>query len=322
MRKRYFVIIPGLVIVAVMVAACTSRSATPAEEPYPTKPITYMIPFDAGGQSDREARREQPFLEKSLGQSIIIENKPGGGGAVGWAALAIAKPDGYYIAGISLPHIILQPLQQDIGYKTEQIQPVCLVQRNFIGLAVPGDSPYTTVQEFIDASKANPGGITIGGSGTFTGHHLATLHLQQLTGIQLNYVPFTGSAPQMTAVLGNQVNAVMANSDDLVKYKDKLRLLAIASAERFPPLPDVPTFSEAGIKMVETIDRGIGVPAGTSSSIVKKLEAACLDYARNPDIKAAMEKEGFIPLAMGAEESQEYINQLLVTAQELVKGLK
>jgi tripartite-type tricarboxylate transporter receptor subunit TctC len=322
MQNKTVVVVLGLVIVIVLVAACAGAPPARQEEPYPTKRITYMIPFDPGGQSDREARRQQPFLEKSLGQKIVIENKPGGGGAVGWTELVRAQPDGYYIAGISLPHIVLQPLQQDTGYKTEQILPVCLFQRNFEGLAVPSDSPYKTLQEFMDAAKAKPGELTVGGTGTFTGQHIATLHLQKLTGVQFSYVPFTGSAPQMTAILGGQVNAVMANSDDLVKYKDQLRVLAIASAERFPPLPDVPTFKESGIDMIETIDRGVGVPAGTPEYIVKKLEAAFLDYAKNPDIVAAMTKEGFVPLAMGSKESQEYVDSMLATYKELVKDIK
>jgi len=253
---------------------------------------------------------------------VVIDYKVGGGGAVGWAELVRAKPDGYYIAGINLPHIILQPLQQDTGYKTEQILPVVFFQRTPLGLAVPADSPYKTVKEFIDAAKAKPGEITVGGSGTFSGHHIATLRLQKLAGVKFNYVPFTGAAPQMTAVLGGHVNAVIANSDDLVKYKDKLRVLAMADADRFPLLADVPTFKESGIDMIEAIDRGVGVPAGTPDYIVKKLEAAFLEIAKNPDVIADMKKQGFVPLAMGAAESKAHVEKMLATYKELVKDIK
>lgn len=322
MRTKMLLTLLGLLIVAVTIAACASEPPKPKEEPYPTKQITYMIPFDPGGQSDREARRQQPFLEKSLGQKVVIDYKVGGGGAVGWAELVRAKPDGYYIAGINLPHIILQPLQQDTGYKTEQILPVVFFQRTPLGLAVPANSPYKTVKEFIDAAKAKPGEITIGGSGTFSGHHIATLRLQKLAGVKFNYVPFTGAAPQMTAVLGGHVNAVIANSDDLVKYKDQLRLLAMADADRFPLLPDMPTFKESGIDMIEAIDRGVGVPAGTPDYIVKKLEAAFLEIAKNPDVIADMKKQGFVPLALGAAESKAHIEKMLATYKELVKDIK
>ncbi len=322
MRTKILLVVLGLLIVAVLIAACASEPPKPTEAPYPTKQITYMIPFDPGGQSDREARRQQPFLEKSLGQKVVIDYKVGGGGAVGWAELVRAKPDGYYIAGINLPHIILQPLQQDTGYKTEQILPVVFFQRTPLGLAVPADSPYKTVKEFIDAAKAKPGEITVGGSGTFSGHHIATLRLQKLAGVKFNYVPFTGAAPQMTAALGGHVNAVIANSDDLVKYKDKLRVLAMADAERFPLLADVPTFKESGIDMIEAIDRGVGVPAGTPDYIVKKLEAAFLEIAKNPDVIADMKKQGFVPLAMGAAESKTHVEKMLATYKELVKDIK
>lgn len=322
MNKKALLVVLGLLIVAVLIAACASEPPKPKEEPYPTKQITYMIPFDPGGQSDREARRQQPFLEKSLGQKIVIDYKVGGGGAVGWAELVRQKTDGYYIAGVNLPHIVLQPLQQESGYKSEQILPVVFFQRTPLGLAVLSSSPYKTLKEFLDAAKAKPGDISIGGSGTFSGHHIATLRLQKMSGAQFKYVPFTGAAPQMTGFLGGHVVAVIANSDDLVKYKDQIRILGMADADRFPALPDAPTLKEGGVDMIEAIDRGVGVPVGTPDYIVKKLEAAFLEIAKNPEIVATMKKEGFVPLAMGAKESKEHLDKMIATYKELVKDIK
>src|SRR5512141_496902 len=111
-------------------------------KPYPTKSITYLVTFDPGGQSDREARRQQPILEKVLGQKIVVDYKTGGGGALGWSELVNSKPDGYLMAGINIPHIILQPAQQKTGYTTEQIIPVALFQRTPLALAVLKTSPY------------------------------------------------------------------------------------------------------------------------------------------------------------------------------------
>jgi len=322
MNKKALLVVLGLLIVAVLIAACASEPPKPTDVPYPTKQITYMIPFDPGGQSDREARRQQPFLEKSLGQKIVIDYKVGGGGAVGWAELVRQKTDGYYIAGVNLPHIVLQPLQQDSGYKSEQILPVVFFQRTPLGLAVLNTSPHKTLKEFLDAAKAKPGDLSIGGSGTFSGHHIATLRLQKISGAQFKYVPFTGAAPQMTGFLGGHVTAVIANSDDLVKYKDQIRILGMADADRFPALPDAPTLKEGGVDMIEAIDRGVGVPAGTPEYIVKKLEAAFLDIAKNPEIVATMKKEGFVPLAMGAKESKEHLDKMIATYKELVKDIK
>ena len=132
------------------------RSAWSEVKPYPTHQITYMVCFDPGGQSDREARRQAPLLEKLLGQKVIIDYKIGGGGALGWRALTKAKPDGYTMAGFNIPHVILQPLQQDVGYKTEQINPVFIFHKTPLALAVLETSPFKTLKDLIDHAKKNP----------------------------------------------------------------------------------------------------------------------------------------------------------------------
>lgn len=323
MRHRVWHIALVLVLIAALGAACTGqKQPAQKEEPYPTKQITYLVCFDPGGQSDREARRQQPHLERILGQKVLIEYKVGGGGALGWSELVRAKPDGYTIAGINIPHIILQPLQQETGYKTEQIVPVTMFQRTPLGLAVLNTSPYKTLQEFLEAARAKPGEISIGGSGTFSGHHMATLRLEKLAQVKFNYVPFTGAAPQMMAFLGGHVQAIFGNSDDLVKNKDKIRVLAIADEQRFPVFPDTPTFKEGGIDMVEAIDRGVGVPPGTPDYVIKKLENAFLEIARNSEIQDQMKKEGFVPLAMGHEESKAYIAKMTEVYKYLAEEIK
>ena len=293
-----------------------------AEKPYPTKSINYLVTFDPGGQSDREARRQQPHLERILGQKVLIDYKVGGGGALGWRELVRSKPDGYLMAGINIPHIILQPLQQEVGYKTEQIVPVSFFQRTPLGLAVLNTSSFKTLQELLEYAKKNPGALTIGGSGTFSGHHMATLRLEKLGGIKFTYVPFTGAAPQIMAYLGGHVAAIFGNSDDLVKYKDKTRVLAFASDKRFPDYPESPTFKELGIDMVEAIDRGIAVPPGTPDYIIKKLATAFVEIANNSEIQTDMRKQGFVPLAMGHEESKAQLEKMTAIYKELAAGLK
>ncbi len=165
-------------LVMVSISGCGSLGKG---DDYPNKQITYMVTFAPGGQSDREARRQQPYLEKALGQKIVIDYKDAGGGAVGWAEAARGKPDGYQITGINLPHIIIQPLQQDVGYKTEQLLPVAMFQSTPLGLIVLNNSPYKNVKDLVDAAKKNPGKITVGGSGTGSGPQFATLQLHKLT---------------------------------------------------------------------------------------------------------------------------------------------
>jgi len=319
MRTRFFCVCLG-VLVSLLVA-CAGPAATPTPT-YPTKSILYIVAFDPGGQSDREAKVQVPFVERGLGQKILIDYRVGGGGAVGWAELSRAKPDGYTIAGINVPHIVLQPLQQEVGYKTEQIVPVVLLNRTPVGLAVAKGSPFNTLKDYLAAVKANPGEFAIGGSGTYTGHHLATLRLQKIAGVKFKYIAYTGAAPQIQAFLNGQVPGVFASSDDLVKYKDQMKILAIANAERLAQLPDVPTFKEAGVDMVEAVERGIGVPAGTPESVINRLETAFLDFAKNPDTQAEQRRQGFLPLAMSAKESKEYIEKLIPVYKELLKEIK
>jgi tripartite-type tricarboxylate transporter receptor subunit TctC len=236
--------------------------------------------------------------------------------------LVRSQPDGYLMAGINIPHIILQPLQQQTGYSTEQIVPVAIFQRTPLALAVLKTTPYKDIKEFLDAAKAKAGDISIGGSGTFSGHHVATLRLQKLTGTQFNYVPFTGAAPQITAFLGGHVNAIIGNSDDLVKHADSIRVLAVADDKRFFGFPEAPTFKETGVDMVESIDRGIGLPPKTPDHVVKALEAAFLQIAKDPAIQEQMKKEGFVPLALGHQESKAHIEKMTAVYKEIVKDIK
>ncbi|MFZ5942609.1 MAG: tripartite tricarboxylate transporter substrate binding protein [Bacillota bacterium] len=330
MRKKWFVILIVLILATSLIAGCGGAKKEEAkedpkkEEPkYPTNSITYVIPFDAGGQSDIEARRQQPHLEKILGQKVLIEYKPGAGGALGWTELTRAKPDGYYMTGINIPHIILQPAQRsDAGYKTEDINPVALFQATPVGLAVLKDSPFQTIDDFIAYAKENPGKITVAGSGTLSGHDIARLQLEKYADIKLEYIPYTGAAPSLQAFLGGHNMAILANSNDLVQHKDKIRVLAFGSAERYKVFPDSPTFMEKGFDMLPSIDRGVGVPPGTPAEVIKTLEDAFMQIANDPEIQKQMVEQGFVPLAMGHEESKAYIEKTKQQYLEILAAVK
>jgi tripartite-type tricarboxylate transporter receptor subunit TctC len=310
-----------ILLVSLSLISGSALSAS-AQDKYPSKSLTYLVTFDPGGQSDREARRQQPLLEKILGQKVVVDYKVGGGGALGWSELVRSKPDGYLICGINIPHIILQPMQQQTGYTTDQIVPVALFQRTPLALAVLKTSPYKDIKEFMAAAKAKPGEISIGGSGTFSGHHVSTLRLQKMAGTKFNYVPFTGAAPQITAFLGGHVNAIFGNSDDLVKHAESIRVLAVAAEGKFFGFPEAPTFKESGFDLVESIDRGIGLPPKTPDTVVKTLEAAFLQIAKDPAIQEQMKKEGFVPLALGHQESHAYIEKMRGIYADIVKDIK
>ncbi len=308
-----------------MLALCTLilAPAAPAIAAYPDQAITYQIPFGPGGQSDLEARRQQPLLEKALGEKVVVQYKPGGGGSIGWAALVKAKPNGYFISGINIPHIVLQPLARgNAGYETDQLVPIAIFQATPIGLAVLADSPFKNLQDLIEYAKANPGAITCGGSGTWSGHHIAHLQFSKMAGIRMTYLPAKGAAKSVAAFLGGHVKAMWGNSNDLVQHADKIRVLAFGTQTPFPNLPDVPTFKSLGFNLLASIDRGAGAPPNTPMEIIKVLEKAFLDIANDPKIKAQMEKDGFVPVAMGHEAAKAYIAEKVVEWAPVVKEFK
>jgi len=189
--KKTIVLVLSLIIVAG--AAFATGEAEGVD--FPTRSISYVIPFDPGGQSDVMAQYQRPYLEEALGVDVVIRYQPGAGGALGWSNTVKARPDGYTITGNNLPHIIIQPLVRDnAGYTTDQLKPVYLFQATPIGLAVAVDAPYNTLGELLAYAKAHPGEITVGGSGTQSGHDLALYQMQFLTGAEFTYIPSTGSS--------------------------------------------------------------------------------------------------------------------------------
>ena len=275
---------------------------------FPKGPINYIIPFNAGGQSDVEARLQQPNLEKILGVPIVVNYLPGAGGALAWTKFAQMKPDGYNICGINIPHIILQPLsQKDANFKPEDLKPLCIFESTPIGLAVKKDSKINTLKEFIDYAKANPGKITVGISGKLSGHHMASLQFEKMAGIKLTLVTFTGAAPQVTALLGGHIEAIWGNSSDLVGYGTDMKVLAMGTEKRMEVLRNVPTFEEQGMKFYPRIDRGVAVPKDTPADVTAKLEKAFLDTVKMEEYHSKIVKAGFVPLVLNSQQATKYI---------------
>ena len=277
---------------------------------FPKGPINYIIPFNAGGQSDVEARLQQPNLEKTLGVPIVVTYMPGAGGALAWTKFVQMKPDGYNVCGINIPHIILQPLsQKDANFKPEDLKPLCIFESTPIGLAVKKDSKINTLKDFIDYAKANPGKITVGISGKLSGHHMASLQFEKMANIKLTLVTFTGAAPQVTALLGGHIEAIWGNSSDLVGYGTDMKVLAIGTEKRMEALRNVPTFEEQGMRFYPRIDRGVAVPKDTPAEITAKLERAFLDTVKMEEYHSKIVKAGFVPLVLNGQQAVKYISE-------------
>lgn len=294
-----------------------------AGEDYPSQPVKYVIPFDPGGESDITARLQQGPLEEALGVSVTVTNQPGGGGALAWSELTRTEPDGYTIMGHNLPHIILQPLtREDAGYETDQIKPVYIFESTPNALVVAPDSELDTLDAFIREAKENPGDISVGGSGEFTANHVGTLQLGELTGTEFTYVPFSGTGSAVPALQGGQVDALMTYNTaapDLVEQGAKV--LAVASEERAPNLPDVPTFEELGIDLQEGAYRGAAVPPETPDEIVNSLADAFREVNQDPQVREEMEQLGFIIEDLGPEESRQLTQDLRDDYTKLLRDL-
>ncbi len=323
--KFFIVMIMVLALTVTLLVGCGEKQEvadTPEQIEFPSKPVTYIIPFNPGGQSDVEARRQQPLLEEFLETKTIIQYKPGAGGALGWTELMHAKPDGYTMCGINIPHIILQPIaRENAGYTTEKINPIAIFQGTPIGLAVLKDSPFNTLEDFINYAQNNPNKITVGGSGQWSGHHIALLQLENYAGIELNYVPSTGAAPSVSKFLGGHTDALFANSNDLVTHKDRIKILALGSEKRFSALPDAPTFIELGYEMTPSIDRGAAVPPDTPEDVKKILEKAFVRIMNNESVQEQMIEQGFIPLQFDSKLAQEHIYKKQKEYSQLLEEL-
>jgi tripartite-type tricarboxylate transporter receptor subunit TctC len=287
---------------------------------FPKGPINFMNPFNPGGEVDIEARAMQPSLEKNLGVPFVINYLPGAGGALCWSKLAAAKSDGYSIGGFSIPHIILQPMfMKDAAFKTDDFVILSIVEYTPIGLAVKKDFKVNTLKEFIEYAKANPGKVSCGGVGKFTGHHFATLQFMKMAGLKLNYVTFTGTAPLQTALMGGHIDAAFSNSTMMVSSREEVKVLAIGSAQRMDQLPGVPTFEEMGLKMYPRIARGAMGPKTIPPDIQKRLEKAFLDTTSKPEFKTKMEQAGFVPQVMGIAESHKYLESEVGLLNKLIQ---
>ena len=293
-----------------------------AEAKYPEKPVTYIISFNPGGESDITARLQEKHLEEALGVSVNVIHKPGGGGAVAWSEFQrTAKPDGYQLIGINIPHIIGQPLlRKDAGYKTDGFEVVMWFHFTPNALIVRKDSPFKTLKDFIDFAKKNPKVITVGGSGTYSANHLEALRLEREAGIKLTYIPHTGTGPLVPAILGGHLTALMNYSMLGVQLKDKARVLAVAAEERVPFLPDAPTFRELGYDIVGGAFRGVAAPKGTPKEIVDTLAEA---YTKvNKIITEKQEPLGFVMTYATGDKAQALVEQMKKAYSDVFEDIK
>jgi tripartite-type tricarboxylate transporter receptor subunit TctC len=269
---------------------------------YPEKTINYIIAFGPGGESDISARLQEPYFKKLTGQSVAIQYKPGAGGAAAWSQINGAPGDGYTMIGTNLPHIALQPLQKDVGYKTDDLANVYWFHYTPDALVVPAGSSHKSLKDLVAAAKKAPGTVTFSGSGTNSANHLAQQRFDKMAGMKTTYVPFKGTGASNTALLGKQVAGAWSYTTVSVQLGDKVRCLAVAMDKRHPALPNCPTFKELGYDLVSGAYRGIAVPNTTPSAVQKQLSDLIGRINKDPAFVKSMEEKGFAMVDISVDQ--------------------
>ena len=278
-----------------------------AQPSWPTgKPITYLVPFPAGGTTDLLARLIAQKLGPALGTSVIIDNKGGAGGSIGSEVAARAAPDGFTLLGGTISsHAINVSLYPKIGYDPQKsFAPVTLIGTNPVVLVVNQASPYKTLKELLDASRAKPGGLSSASAGTGTSQHLALELMAFKSGVKFTHVPYKGSGPAIQDVIGGQVDMMFDTTVVAGPHiqSGKLRALAVTSAKRLASMPNVPTVAESGIPGLTDFEvvswQAIFVPAGTPTPIVDRLHNEIRKILAEPEMQEKLKGFGMEPADM------------------------
>lgn len=276
---------------------------------YPDKPITIMTAFNPGGGSDVSHRLLEKYAKGIFSQPLIITYKPGGGGEIGWTWLAAAKPDGYTIGGVDLPHIILQPLLRksgQAGYQTNQLEPICCLVYDANVVMVPDKSPYKTFKELIDYAKANPEKLKVATVGKLTGDHIFLMQIENMTGAKFTQVPYPGSGKAMPALMTGEVDAYFGSGSSFLRMENT-RGLAIGSKERYELCPDVPTFKELGYNIESGKYRGLASPQGIPAQAREYLESKFAELCAIPEYQKAVKDSGLMPYYADAKAFEQII---------------
>jgi tripartite-type tricarboxylate transporter receptor subunit TctC len=265
-----------------------------AQDAYPSKPITLVVPFPPGGVADIVARPAADALGRVLGAPVVIENKAGAGGGIGMAYVAKAKPDGYTLL-LALSSIsILPEADKIIGrppmYQLDQLVPIARLTADPTVLAVRADSPWKTLREFVADAKKRPGAISYGSSGNYGTMHVPMEMFASDADIKMLHVPYTGAGPAVVGLLGGNIDAVASGPSTVIQHvkAGKVRVLASWGDHRLASLPDVPTLSESGYNAVFFQWSGLFAPSGTPTPVLSKLREAARVAAADPRFVAAL----------------------------------
>ena len=301
-------------ITALALLAATAVQAQPAStssgQACPEKNLMYWQPFPPGGESDISARHQQMVLKKKCPAiDTVVQYKAGGGGAVLWSSVNTLPADGVTVYGVNLPHLVLQPMEGQVQYKTDDVTPVYWYHYTPDALVVPDASPFKTFADFLKAAQAAPDKFNLGGSALNSANHAAHERMNAAFKIKTTYVPYKGTGDLANAVLGAQIDGAMTYTAFAINNKTRVRALAVAMNQRHPLLPDVPTFKELGVDWVDGAYRGIGVPKATSADAKKRLSDLFASLNADPEMKELAFKSGFELVNVGLDGMDAFMKE-------------
>lgn len=307
--------------------ALIASAATPsfAQDDWPARHITMIVPFPAGGTTDIFGRLVADAIGKKFGQQVVVENRGGAGGNIGSAAAAQAEPDGYTIlVGTVGTHAINQSLYSSMPFDPiADFTPLSRIATVPNLLVANPQRPFQTVQQLIDYAKANPGEVEYASSGNGTSIHLSGELFKTMAGVDMLHVPYKGSAPALTDLLGNQVAIMFDNLPSAIQHvrAGTLRAIAVTSAGRAAELPDVPTIAESGLDGYEATSWfGVFVTAGTPEPVVTKLNAAIVEALRDPAMVQKIKDLGGTPVPESPDDFAAFIKSEAAKWGEVVKA--
>ncbi|MBV7483696.1 tripartite tricarboxylate transporter substrate binding protein [Bordetella sp. BOR01] len=290
---------------ALLAAGVCGGAPALAAQDYPARPLTMVVPFSAGATADTLGRMIAREMQDELGQTVVVENRAGGGSTIGAAAVARSAPDGYtLLLGSGSTHTVAPVVIKDMKYDpVKDFQPIALIGTTSYVVLVNADSPMRTLADLVEYGKTHPQKLSYGSTGVGGAVHLATVMLQNQTGASFLHVPYRGGAPAIADLLGGQIDFTLGTAEAAgMVSQGKLRALAVLGPDRLQALPDVPTCNETGVPdCTFPVWNAIFAPAGTPAPVVAKLTAAVEHALAEPQTVTRLRELGYQPATGGAE---------------------
>ncbi len=305
----------GFALFAVMAALPFSAAHAGT---YPDRPVTMIIPFSPGGGGDIAVRVIEKDFKEEFGQPLSFVYKPGADGAIGYSEMATLKPDGYTIGAVSYPHLLMNKLKGAGFYEMDAFDLICMPVRDDVFLITAKDGGVKTLQELVDAAKANPNKLTVGAVDALISSHIPALQLKK-AGVPYNITTFNGGPKAVPALLGGHIDALFATKGTAMGSIDALNVLAICSDQRDPSLPDVPTMKELGYNITGMIGRGFFAPKGLPEDVRRRLEEGFKNIYSKADVPGRYEPRGMTVRWVDGKEFRQMLEEFRPEAEAAIK---